>query len=58
LSEIAGIRLHQIGGKLLALLHDLVSRGLQGIAADHHAPRSVGTPADRHLSGVALHIAN
>ena len=41
-------------GKALAALDDLVGRGAQGAAADHHAARGIGAAADRDLVGVGL----
>ena len=41
-------------GKALAALDDLVGRGAQCAAADHHAARGIGAAADRDLVGVGL----
>src|SRR5271165_3835032 len=52
--DVGGVRLHEMGGKALAALDDLVGGGAQCAAADHHAARGVGAAADRDLVGVGL----
>ena len=56
--DVAGVGLHHGGGALLALLDHLIGGGFQRVAADHGRARAVGAAPDRHLGGIALHVAD
>src|SRR5262249_61926541 len=57
-SAMRGASIHQAAGELLAFAHDATAPHLECIAADHGAARAVSAAPDRHLGGVALHVAN
>jgi hypothetical protein len=52
--DVGGVGLHEMRGKALAALDDLVGRGAQCAAADHHAARGISAAADRDLICVGL----
>ncbi len=56
--HVGGVRLHQRGAHLPRFLDQGIARSLEGIAADDGAARAVGAAADRHASGIALHVAD
>jgi hypothetical protein len=52
--DIGSVGFHEMGRKALAARDDLVGRGAQGTAADHHAARRISAAAERDIVSVGL----